>query len=126
MLRHPYATLFSPLVLFGWFLWPDPLAFTFTGVCRALFSAYALFFTATGLAGLLASTLGKGGQRWELAGVFLVSAVVSLSIGLTWQADAAVTANVLTRQLGDALLDAVWCTVSAVVLMHLREMPLRR
>jgi len=126
MLRHPYATLFSPLVLFGWFLWPDPLAFTFTGVCRALFSAYALFFTAIGLAGLLASTLGKVGQRWELAGVFLVSAVVSLSIGLTWQADATVTANVLTRQLGDALLDAVWCTVSAMVLMRLREMPLRR
>ncbi len=126
MMRHPLASLFSPLVLFGWFLWPDPLAFSFTGICRALFSAYALFYTALAATGLALASLGKRGGRWELAGVFLFATMVSLSIGLAWQADAPLAAlNLLPRHLGDALLDAVWCTVSAFVLIRFRDTPLR-
>lgn len=126
MMRHPLASLFSPLVLFGWFIWPDPLAFTFTGICRALFSAYALFYASLSVAGLVMASLGKRDRRWELAGVFLFATLVSLSIGLGWQADAPLVAlDSLPRQLGDALLDAVWCTVSALVLMRFRDTPLR-
>ncbi len=126
MMRQPLASLFSPLVLFGWFLWPDPLAFTFSGICRALFSAYALFYTSLMAAGLVLASLGKRGRSWELAGVFLFATIVSLSIGLAWQADAPLAAlDSLPRQLGDALLDAVWCTVSACGLIRFRDMPLR-
>lgn len=112
--RRRLAALLSPLLLFIWLRWPGPTAsFSIGETIGQLMCAYALFFLAFGLSGLVTANLQTRNVVARLGFAFLFAGILSFSIrlGLMFSGTGLLSESFI-RELVNGFGDAFWCAAA--------------
>lgn len=112
--RQRLAASVSPLLLFVWLRWPGPTAsFSIGETVGQFICAYAMFFTAFGLAELVTANLAMRRAVARLGFAFLFAGILSISIrlGLMFSETGSISGS-FTRELVNGFGDAFWCAAA--------------
>ncbi len=112
--RRRLAALVSPLLLFIWLRWPGATPeFSIGETVGQFLCAYAMFFTAFGLAGLVTANLQTRGAVALLGFAFFFAGILSFSIrlGLMFSETGPISQSFM-RELVNGFGDAFWCAAA--------------